>query len=163
MFCYKSTAQIIGGHSIGQFGFNINFNENKNVFAGISFDYGYFSFENVQTGIGIEINPLSYSYVMNKHSLSIINAMLYWNVLTLFDDRYVYVGPIFGLFISINYVNFINIKDFVYSYGLRFFSEKDTWAWWSTEVGCKNLNFEPTIYFTINVNIIGLLMHSIFN
>jgi hypothetical protein len=157
------TAQITEEHSIGQFGFNINFNADKNVFAGISFDFGYFSFENVQTGIGIEINPLRYTYVMNKHSLSIINALLYWNVLALFDDRYVYVGPILGLFISVNYVNFINIKDFVYSYGLRFFSEKDTWAWWSTEVGCKNLNLEPTIYFTINVNVIGLLMRSIFN
>ena len=161
LFCYNASAQMVYNHSIGHLGFSINYNTDKKLFAGFSFDYGYFSFENVQTGLGIELNPLRYSREAGRHSLTMLNAAAYWNLLALGSTRYLFTRPVCGPFIAVNYGDLFHIKDFVYRYGLRVFYEKDTWAWWSAELGCKNVHFEPAVYGTITINILGLLLSAL--
>ncbi|MHB9295255.1 hypothetical protein PilKf_00997 [Pillotina sp. SPG140] len=126
------------------------------------------------TNVGIDISPIKYSYIDNpKHqTLSFINIKLYYNLFRKKDEYNNAVENIFGPFIAINWINinnfeYFDLKNILYSVGLRYswriltYNGSDgfdtfnhpTYAWThiNGELGYRNNNGNHGFYVGIQI------------
>ena len=146
-----------GTHGIG-------YNSNKEI-GELYFvaDLWNFFLEHYPTGLGFETNLMRYSVTSNSiHSLSIINAGLYWNIFGIppfygFFEEDIILGP----FISINYLNLLNVKDFTYKIGIKFNICLDL-PMFIGEIGYQNKNNISSFYLEFKTSILTWLLFGFF-
>jgi hypothetical protein len=159
--------------NFGNIGLGMNYAPEND--GNIEFTVSIFSltFEHKDTNIGIEFNPIKYWDLFafqneietkeNGEKFSFININIYWDLV---ENYSVLSGP----FMSINYTYInastgINMKEYIFSGGLRFsykpkysFSGYNTSQILNTEIGYRNIMGKNKFYFSINIDIILALM-----
>ena len=160
VFNHKLYAGFDFENGLGTHGIGYNSNKEIGHFYFVA-DLWNFFVEDYPTGLGFEINPMRYSVTSNSiHSLSIINAGLYWNIFGIppfpIDD--IILGP----FISVNYLNLLNVKDFYYNVGIKF----NLGLYFANvigEIGYQNKNNFSSFYFEIKTNIPIWVIYAFFS
>ena len=161
-FSHKLYAEFNFENGFGTHGIGYNSNKEIGEFYFVADLWNIF-IEHYPTGLGFETNLMRYSVTSNSiHSLSIINAGLYWNIFGIppfygFFEEDIILGP----FISINYLNLLNVKDFTYKIGIKFNICLDL-PMFIGEIGYQNKNNISSFYLEFKTSILTWLLFGFF-
>jgi hypothetical protein len=165
----------------GSFGGGINFSSNNESDIGLDINIGSIYMHNRITGLGVQIIPIQYknSYIIENlysgnydyHLVSFLAPNFYWNLLDFpfgknrLPDSYFH--NIFGPFIRINWLNWVNFDTFdfkiYYEVGLKFIIKYQHFDLFCIETGYQNMNDRNNFFIRIKFdNALPLALFHIF-
>jgi len=174
MISNASAENIFDTHwNFGNIGFGMNYASKDDDNLELTVSIFNLAFEHKDINIGIEINPIRYWQLEkfqnefetkeNGVKYSFLNTSIYWDLI---ENHNILFGP----FASINYIYLnattgMDMKDYVFSGGLRFsLGSKDLFygygspQMFNAELGYRNIMGENKFYCSINMDVLILLM-----
>ena len=172
-FLYSEDKIFDLNYDWGGIGFGTTYELNNKFYFDFTANFFEVFVENRKSGLGFTYNPIKYNYssYFDDHLLNLSNLKVYLNLYEFpfrinrknNENMNYIVGPFFSIdllniynfnkidFIDIYYVGFI----FYIKYGDRNYSYANSFL--NFELGYKNHNNKPSIYFGIKINYFSLI------